>query len=814
MGLKTTLRLKRLLCLFFILSFYLNFNVVNAQTRVYATSISSQSQVDNATLSTDGNLTSRARVRASSGVAAGIGAYSGHLELQFGQLLPANTTSYIKIQTDDNLLPSLLGGNLGGLLADVAGVLLIGNQEFTVQARNGSTPVLTGNSETSSAFAGDRLRIVTNAAGEFFIMITPDAPYNRIRLTNRVGSLIGLGNIKRLDVFGAFYVSNPANCGNATYTSFSGSGISLDLLQLGQAGVQNPQNAIDSDLNNHSVLSLGLLGVGASIQQTVYFEGSSNANDQFGIRLRLSGTLLDLNVANNIRIIASNGGTVVQDQSLSTLLTLNLLSLQGGQIATIPITPGAPVDRITVRFSSLVGASVSQNLDFFGAVRTPGAPTITDPDTSDAQVCDGQSASLIAETSAGNELRWYDAQTGGTLLATVASGSAFTTPQLSQTTTYYVASARIGCTEESARVAVTVTVNIIPTPTTGNTTQEFCEYESPTLGDIQVNEAGVVFYDAETGGNQLPLTTALENNTIYYASLLDDGTGCESSERLAITVVLENMCAATLNVKVLLQGALFGSSGGLMRDNLRQLGLIPLSQPYSSSLNARFTHVNGGGTETTTQQILDAGAGTADAIVDWVFIEIRDVANSSNIIKTLSALLQRDGDVVAADGNPIVLDLPAEFFVAVKHRNHFGALSLQSATVTGAEATVDFTILEDDDLFVLSNTPGALAMTTVNGSRALYSGNANYDIRIKYDGAANDRQVVASQVLSDSGNTSQILNYANTTGYFSGDVNMDGRVLYDGANNDRQLILNIVITYPLNNNTLSNFNGMLEQIPN
>lgn len=814
MGLKTTLKLKRLLCLFFILSLYLNFNVINAQTRVYATSISSQSQVDNATLSTDGNLTTRARVRASSGIAVGIGAYSGHLELQFGQQLPANTTSYIKIQTDDNLLPSLLGGNLGGLLADVAGVLLVGNQEFTVQARNGNTPVLTGNSESSSAFAGERLRIVTNAAGEFFIMITPNAPYNRLRLTNRVGSLIGLGNTKRLDVYGAFYVSDPANCGNAAYTSFSGSGISLDLLQLGQAGVLNPQNAIDSNIDNHSVLSLGLLGVGASVQQTVYFEGTSNADDQFGVRLRLAGTLLDLNIANNIRVIASNGGVVVQDQSLSTLLTLNLLSLEGGQITTIPINPGAPVDRITVSFSSLVGASVSQNLDFFGTVRTPGTPTITDADTADAQVCEGQSASLIAETSAGNELRWYDSQTGGTLLETVASGSAFTTPELSETTTYYVASSRIGCPEESARVAVTVAVNIIPTPTTGSTIQEFCEYESPTLADVQVNETGIVFYDAETGGNQLPLTTALENNTTYYAALSDDTTGCESSERLAIAVVLENMCATTLNVKVLLQGALFGSTGGLMRDDLRQMGLIPLSQPYSSSLNARFTHINGGGTETTTQGVLDAGAGTADAIVDWVFIEIREAANNQNIVRTLAALLQRDGDIVAADGNPLMLDLPGEFYVAVKHRNHFGALALQSATVADAEATVDFTVLNDDDLFVLPDTPGALAMTTVNGSRALYSGNANYDIRIKYDGAANDRQVAASQVLSDSGNTSQILNYANTTGYFSGDVNMDGKVLYDGANNDRQLILNIVITYPLNNNTLSNFNGMLEQIPN
>ena len=95
----------------------------------------------------------------------------------------------------------------------------------------------------------------------------------------------------------------------------------------------------------------------------------------------------------------------------------------------------------------------------------------------------------------------------------------------------------------------------------------------------------------------------------------------------------------------------------------------------------------------------------------------------------------------------------------------------------------------------------------------MFAGNANYDRQVKYDGTANDRQVSASQVLSFPGNASQILNYANATGYFSGDVNLDGKVLYDGANNDRQLILNIIVTYPLNVNILSNYNGMSEQVP-
>jgi hypothetical protein len=263
----------------------------------------------------------------------------------------------------------------------------------------------------------------------------------------------------------------------------------------------------------------------------------------------------------------------------------------------------------------------------------------------------------------------------------------------------------------------------------------------------------------------------------------------------------------------MLQGALFNSGGGLMRDNLREGGYIPLNQPYSSALNARFTHVGGGGGEVTTTAVLQANAGTGDAIVDWVFVEMRDAAAPQTVIRTVSALIQRDGDIVAANGGPLVVSLPGTFRISIKHRNHFGALYNQALTATNQAVTLNFTTLANSDLYTLAGYTGQQAMATVSGVRALYSGNANFDAQVKYDGLANDRQVSASQVLSHPGNASQILNYANATGYFSGDVNMDGKVLYDGANNDRQLILNVIVTYALNTGVLANYNGMAEQEP-
>src|SRR5690606_9902172 len=65
----------------------------------------------------DGDPGTYAVLEATSGSLLGIGAYSGHIELGYQGTIPANTTSYLKIDMgDDGLLSSLLDGSLGGLL--------------------------------------------------------------------------------------------------------------------------------------------------------------------------------------------------------------------------------------------------------------------------------------------------------------------------------------------------------------------------------------------------------------------------------------------------------------------------------------------------------------------------------------------------------------------------------------------------------------------------------------------------------------------------------------------------------------------------
>src|SRR5690606_39823988 len=74
------------------------------------------------------------------------------------------------------------------------------------------------------------------------------------------------------------------------------------------------------------------------------------------------------------------------------------------------------------------------------------------------------------------------------------------------------------------------------TPTTASSNHTFCVVDNPTVADIAVNELGVVWYDAPTGGIAYDPTTPLTDG-IYYGVLISP-EGCESSERLEVTVTI------------------------------------------------------------------------------------------------------------------------------------------------------------------------------------------------------------------------------------------------------------------------------------
>jgi len=208
-----------------------------------------------------------------------------------------------------------------------------------------------------------------------------------------------------------------------------------------------------------------------------------------------------------------------------------------------------------------------------------------------------------------------------------------------------------------------------------------------------------------------------------------------------------------------------------MHDSLRIKGLIPNSEPFTA---LGFTHV-GSGNETLDPALLLVEG--KNAIVDWVFVEVRDKNNASNVLETKVGLLQRDGDVVDENGIRRLLFSVAEddHFIALRHRNHLGVMTLNTIALGPNETTVD---LSDP----LMDTYGSEARTIVGNKALFWSGDVNADAVIKYTGVNNDRDLILFHI----GGTIP----TNTTmGYFGEDLNMDGEIKYTGVENDRDLIL-------------------------
>ncbi|MFT4660862.1 MAG: carboxypeptidase T [Patiriisocius sp.] len=170
-----------------------------------------------------------------------------------------------------------------------------------------------------------------------------------------------------------------------------------------------------------------------------------------------------------------------------------------------------------------------------------------------------------------------------------------------------------------------------------------------------------------------------------------------------------------LSAKALLQGA-YDSATDLMTDNLRSNNHLPLTEPYAGF---GYTHT-GGGSETTTNATF-AVTGN-NAIVDWIIVELRDVATPSIVIVSQSALIQRDGDIVGMDGvSPLFFNDPGfnDIVVALRHRNHYGVRNLNGITSSGNQS-LDFTNLA---LAAYGLDP----MITVNGKNVLFAADANGD---------------------------------------------------------------------------------------
>jgi hypothetical protein len=132
----------------------------------------------------------------------------------------------------------------------------------------------------------------------------------------------------------------------------------------------------------------------------------------------------------------------------------------------------------------------------------------------------------------------------------------------------------------------------------------------------------------------------------------------------------------------------------LMTSDLKLVPNFPLSDPYDAApLNTVFVHVASGPTATTTSTVVNTAGN--NAVVDWVFIELREgTSGSSTVAYTRAALLQADGDIVDVDGSAVVAfpnAVAGNYFVGIRHRNHLGFRTDAKVAVSSTTPFLDFT---------------------------------------------------------------------------------------------------------------------------
>ena len=329
---------------------------------------------------------------------------------------------------------------------------------------------------------------------------------------------------------------------------------------------------------------------------------------------------------------------------------------------------------------------------------------------------------------------------------------------------------------------------------TGNNLVMDKTFKISTTNSTDTNDTDVSFYVTQQELNAITAATGLNNNQLFahregsndIIALSATAFGTDFKLTGTFTglngtyyIGAEGAFKTRLAPKVFLSGP--AMSGGLMDDALRVANYLPKTSPYSDNLTVNPIVFNVTG---------------ANAIVDWVWVELRDATDNTVVSASKSALLQRDGDVVDLDGtSALTIVTPSKsFYVVINHRNHLATMTNATIALSATPVTVDFTNG--------MTTFGTNAQKDMgSGTFGLWAGDANGDGKINYLGAASDALNVRSTVFNDPNNTvfggPPVANYGSL-GYTNSDINLTGQTYYIGALSDVLSLRSNILSHPSN----------------
>ncbi|MDR2221207.1 MAG: DUF11 domain-containing protein [Flavobacteriaceae bacterium] len=326
----------------------------------------------------DGNNESYATLSASNGSLLVKAPYGGRIEMKYEQALAANKTSYIRIDTDKEVLDALLGGTLGKLVSDLGG-LLLGNHIITVEAYD-SKGMSIAKTSSSNGFDGSTngfVRLVQDNIGRYYLAVTPNKAYESIVVSNSVSSVLPTGEVRELKVYNMCTEIGTDICFPAQFTSYDILGINLGLSDLANAGVKNAYHAIGTNSSNYSEINVGLLGLGSKVSQRVYFNHPSEIDSKLTVKALLNPKdVLSLDILGKYEVVTSLNGIEQERYTLKQgiLNNIDVLGLfKRGSAYTFTFDTKKQYDRVDIVVESIVKVGTSPALKVYSINRYSNA---------------------------------------------------------------------------------------------------------------------------------------------------------------------------------------------------------------------------------------------------------------------------------------------------------------------------------------------------------------------------------------------------------------------------------------------------------
>jgi uncharacterized protein YjdB len=365
------------------------------------------------------------------------------------------------------------------------------------------------------------------------------------------------------------------------------------------------------------------------------------------------------------------------------------------------------------------------------------------------------------------------------------------------------------------------------------------ENDSQIVTPQNITNANGVFVLDNLGNFTFSPSKNFKGPVNFNYQVCDDNVAVSCSKATLYIIVLPNL---ELKIRVYLEGSLLHNGNEtaegrpLMRDNLRHslftgARYIPNNDPYQFEntffdIRNKYHHVGCGEyTRFQTIEMPDSvfGINGQNAIVDWVFVELRSKLDNKIVVATRSGLLQRDGDIVDIDGTSplqfpdIAID---QYFVSIRHRNHLGIMSLNALPVFELQSLVDFTSMSFPTFdFGTTKNNGydytGLAQNSYvySGFNAMWAGDFDANSKIKASNPNDDINNLFFEIFVFPENTLGNSNFDKAYGYFQGDYDMNSKSKYDNPNDDRNFVLAQLLFYPQNIQFLPNFDFFIAQLP-